>query len=173
MTNWLPVPGWEGNYEVSDEGDVRSLDRVVTLPNGQKRSYKGKLLKPTVNRLGYPMVVLSRPGEQRTMKVHRLVLTAFVGPCPDGMEACHNNGDRGDARLENLRWDTHSNNQYDRRRHGTDHQANKTHCPQGHEYTPENTRVIPSRPTARYCRQCHKERSVSRWHLYKKEKTNV
>lgn len=166
MTNWLPVTGWEGYYEVSSEGEVRSLDRYVTLSNGGKRRYKGKRLSPGVNRHGYPTVALTRPGKRQTMKVHRMVLTAFVGPCPDGMEACHNNGDRGDARLANLRWDTPSNNQRDRRRHGTDHQVNKTHCPQGHEYTPENTKVIPSRPTARYCRQCHKDRS-------KKETSNV
>lgn len=170
MSNWLPVAGWEGYYEVSDRGEVRSITRTVTVRGGKKRTYQGKTLSHGINRLGYPVVVLCRTGHRKTAKVHRLVLTAFCGPCPEGMEACHNNGDRGDARLANLRWDTPSNNSRDRRRHGTDHQVNKTHCPQGHEYTPENTKVIPSRPTARYCRQCHKERSVSRWHLYKKEK---
>lgn len=51
--------------------------------------------------------------------VHKLVLEAFVGPCPEGMEACHNNGDSYDNRLCNLRWDTHLNNVHDKIKHGT------------------------------------------------------
>lgn len=171
---WKPVVGWEGLYEVSNHGRVRSLDRTIQTKRGPWR-YKGKVLSPGVNRHGYPMVHLKNASSKKMAKVHRLVLEAFVGPCPDGMEGCHNNGIRDDARLVNLRWDTHSANEYDRRRHGTDHQVNKTHCPQGHPYDEENTKVIPSRPTARYCRACHRERSENRWHTidnYKKEKSN-
>lgn len=51
--------------------------------------------------------------------VHRLVLLAFVGPCPDGLQACHNDGDRENNRPDNLRWDTPSSNYADRDRHGT------------------------------------------------------
>lgn len=168
---WLPVVDWEGFYEVSCHGRVRSIDRKIIRSDGQTRHFKGKMLSPGTNRHGYPVVVLSRPGELRTAKVHRLVLHAFKGESPQGMEACHNNGDRSDARLANLRWDTPSNNQLDRSAHGTDFQANKTHCPQGHAYTQENIKVIPSRPTARYCRQCHRDRSVNRWHTLNGKKT--
>lgn len=170
---WIPVVGWEGYYEVSDRGQVRSVDREIVRSDGQVRRFKGKVLSPGTNRHGYPMVALSRPGKSKTMKVHRLVLHAFVGECPKGMEACHNNGVRADASLTNLRWDTPSNNQLDRRKHGTDHQVRKTHCPQGHEYTSENTKVIPSRPTARYCRQCHRERADNRWHTIHKPQPAV
>lgn len=171
---WRDVAGWEGYYQVSDLGRVRSLTRTITLQDGKSRTYKGKLLKPGTNRLGYPLVALSRPGKTITAKVHRLVLLAFVGDNKPGEEACHNNGDRSDARLVNLRWDNHSGNMYDRRAHGTDFQSNKTHCPQGHPYDAENTKVIPSRPTARYCRQCHRDRSENRWHTLKsKENTNA
>lgn len=170
---WIPVVGWEGYYEVSDRGQVRSVDREIVRSDGQVRRFKGKLLSPGTNRHGYPVVVLSRPEKSKTMKVHRLVLHAFVGECPKGMEACHNNGVRADASLTNLRWDTPSSNQFDRRIHGTDHQVNKTHCPQGHAYTPENTKVIPSRPTARYCRQCHRERADNRWHTIHKPQPAV
>lgn len=171
---WRNVPGWEGFYQVSNLGNVRSVTRSVTRKDGQLRTYQGKLLRPGTNRIGYPVVVLSRPGRTITAKVHRLVLLAFVGPCPSGNEACHNNENRQDARLENLRWDTRSGNQLDRRKHGTDHQVRKTHCPQGHPYDEQNTKVIPSRPTARYCRQCHRDRSENRWHTLKnKENTNA
>ena len=65
-------------------------------------------------------------GKQRLFQVHRLVLSLFVGPCPEGMECCHNDGDRTNNRVENLRWDTHRNNIADKRRHGT-HQAGSKH----------------------------------------------
>ena len=51
--------------------------------------------------------------------LHRLVLTAFVGPCPEGMEACHNDGTRNNNHVDNLRWDTRTNNNLDKRKHGT------------------------------------------------------
>lgn len=65
---WLPVPGWEGFYEVSDYGNVRSVDRTITRSDGQKRRFKGKTLSPGTNRHGYPLVVLSRPGITKTMR---------------------------------------------------------------------------------------------------------
>lgn len=166
---WLPVVGWEGLYEVSDQGRVRSLDRVVQTQRGPRR-YTGKILRPGINRHGYPMVQLTNASKTKSAKVHRLVLEAFVGQCPEAFEACHNNGDRSDARLTNLRWDSRTNNMLEKQVHGTDHQKNKTHCPKGHEYNQENTKVIPSRPTARYCRQCHRDRAVNRWHTLRKPK---
>lgn len=68
---------------------------------------------------GHLYCVLTMQRKSRTLCVHRLVLEAFVGPCPDGMECCHNNGDPADNRLENLRWDTISSNRADRIKHGT------------------------------------------------------
>lgn len=64
-------------------------------------------------------------------------------------------GDRLNPALANLAYGTASENARDMRRHGTDPNLRKTHCPQGHEYTPENTYVTPKRPNARYCRTCH------------------
>lgn len=62
---------------------------------------------------------LTRPGTRRQMFLHKVILEAFIGKRPEGMESCHNNGDRLDARLENLRWDTRSGNHKDKRKHGT------------------------------------------------------
>ena len=66
-----------------------------------------------------------------TKYIHRLVLEAFVGPCPEGMETCHNNGVRTDNRLENLRWDTSSANNDDIVKHGRHWLASRSHCPRG------------------------------------------
>lgn len=112
--HWLPVRGWDGLYEVSDLGQVRSLKRK----GGNNRWYGGKMLLADPNR-GYPVVPLCR-GSRRTMtQVHRLVLEAFLGPCPPGMVACHGNGNRGDPRLSNLRWDTPRAIMADQYIHGT------------------------------------------------------
>ena len=152
---WKPVVGWEGEYEVSDTGQVRSLDRTQTLKNGQRRSYRGRLLRPqATNPSGLHLQVqLRRPGEYRFYRVHQLVLTAFVGPCPDGLMCRHRNGNGHDNRIENLVWGTAEENQQDRVEHGHHHYAVRTHCNYGHEYTPENTIIRPG--GARRCRTCH------------------
>ena len=111
---WLPAVGWEGLYEVSDLGRVRSLPRK----GGNNRWYGGNVLTPYPNK-GYPMVPLCRKGKRKMCQVHVLVLTAFVGPCPPGMQGCHGDGNRGDPRLSNLRWDTPAGNMRDQYRHGT------------------------------------------------------
>lgn len=64
-------------------------------------------------------MTLSFDGVTKRFRVSVLILTVFVGPCPPGLECCHENGDEKDDRLDNLRWDTHSANLMDRRKHGT------------------------------------------------------
>lgn len=145
---WLPVPGYEGMYSVSDQGRVRSLDRTV---NG--RSLRGQLRKPTCDPRGRRVVSLSRDGKSRYFFVHRIVLEAFVGPRPPGMECCHFNDDRSDNRLENLRWDTSSSNRLDAVRNGKHHEARKTRCDKGHEFTEDNTGTRTDNG-GRYCRTC-------------------
>jgi hypothetical protein len=109
---WLAVPGFP-QYDVSDQGRIRRrLRNVINLGRVKVRKLKQ-------HKAGYPMVDLYEGGRARWCLVHRLVLEAFVGPCPPGHEACHNNGDPSDNRLSNLRWDTKKANQHDRRRHGT------------------------------------------------------
>ena len=132
---WKAIPGWEGMYEVSTGGLVRSVDRVVpirTRANGRKGSqrWEGKVLASRAAKNGYPMVILSRgAGRGAHSYVHQLVLLAFVGPCPEGLEVCHNNGRRTDNRLENLRYDTRSANAMDRHAHGTFNPRRGEDCP--------------------------------------------
>lgn len=111
--HWLPVPGYEGLYEVSDLGRVRSLPRRPGTPGNL-------ILKPTVNNTGYHCVGPSLNGKQRVIHIHVLVLAAFEGPCPAGMEVLHGPGGRLDNRLVNLSYGTRSqNNGPDRVRDGT------------------------------------------------------
>ena len=119
MERWRPVPDWEGLYEVSDKGRVRSVDRVVQFADGRTRRYRGRVLKLKLNVHGYPLAPLCRGEVKRWALVHRLVLTAFVGPCPAEQEGCHNDGDPTNAKLRNLRWDTRKANHADKRKHGT------------------------------------------------------
>src|SRR6185437_6200778 len=121
---WLPVVGYEGHYEVSYAGRVRSLDRTLPYGNGFFRKHKGVILAQSdFDDYGHKGVVLSMRGVHVQASVHRLALTAFIGPCTDGLIGCHNNGDPADNRLSNLRWDTYSENNLDRVRHGNDRLA--------------------------------------------------
>lgn len=135
---WLPVVGREGLYEVSDFGGVWSI-------------LSGKMLKswPRPPR-GYLTVKFGHRG--RNVSVHKLVLEAFVGPCPEGMECLHENDDPLDNRLSNLRWGTRTENLEDRVRNGTHNHAKKTRCKRNHEFTPENTYITTK--GSRQCKQC-------------------
>jgi hypothetical protein len=107
---WLPIEGYEGTYEVSNLGQVRSLDRTVETKAGPRRC-KGRILKQRVNRqTGYWHTNLNLEGKMRTYQVHRLVALAFLGPPGDGEQVDHRNNDRTDNRLVNLRWATGSEN---------------------------------------------------------------
>ena len=110
---WRPVAG-NNAYEVSDCGRVRSL-----VNTNNNRRDEPLLLKPTVNRQGYHRVSLRLGRKQQHRFVQRLVLEAFVGPCPRGMECRHLNGDSSDNRLANLVWGTKQANMADQRAHGT------------------------------------------------------
>lgn len=112
---WKPIPGWEGLYEASDAGRVRSLGRARPNRRPSSRGYGPRILKQCKAKGpgGYYMVWLSRNGESRTNLVHRLVLLAFVGPAPAGTEGCHIDCDSTNNALTNLRWGTKLENAAD------------------------------------------------------------
>lgn len=115
---WLPVVGYEGLYEVSDLGRVRLLDRMVSGWRGLQHKLPGRLSRArSLSRGVYRKVALTKNGVWALRPIHQLVLEAFVGPRPEGMVCCHNNGIGGDNRLANLRWDTPASNTADRVRH--------------------------------------------------------
>lgn len=151
---WRPVVGWEGLYEVSSYGRVRSLDRVVYRSVG-RQTFKGRILKPRWNkRSKYLYVQLVARPRQQSRTVHTVVLEAFVGPRPPGMVACHFNDLFTHNYVENLRWDTASANTYDKVRNGNHPMAKKTHCKHGHPFDEENTGF--DRNGHRICRSCQK-----------------
>jgi hypothetical protein len=116
---WLPVVGWEGLYEVSDWGRVRSLPRRVTFKDGRSRSVRGGLLAPAADGGGYLLVTLRRGGGGRAFRIHCLVAEAFIGPRPAGMAVLHGpEGSRVNT-VGNLRYGTHKENMADKRRDGT------------------------------------------------------
>jgi hypothetical protein len=114
---WKPVVGYEGLYEVSDQGRVRSL--TGTRWNGQKiHAFKGRLLKPQCTGR-YQHVALSRDSRVRSVKVHQLVAEAFLPPCPGTQGRCrgcyhldHVNNQPLDNRAANLQWLTHYENTF-------------------------------------------------------------
>lgn len=115
---WKAIAGYEGFYEVSNMGRVRSLDRI----DGIGRARKGRLKATPIDKTstGYRFVSLCKDGIAKKLNVHVLVLEAFKGkrPSPE-FEACHEDGDRSNPILSNLRWDTPKGNAKDRWRHGT------------------------------------------------------
>jgi hypothetical protein len=124
---WKPVVGLEGFYEVSNLGRVVSLPKSVRPARGGEYFTPKRFLSQT--RMGgrYSVVMISCRKHRGVKYVHRLVAEAFIGPAPDGMICCHNNGNMNDNRLDNLRWDTHKNNTADMAIHGTKRLGCKSH----------------------------------------------
>jgi hypothetical protein len=124
MEIWKEVQYYGGHYEASNIGNVRSKDRIITkysvlCKSVVNQNYKGKVLLKAKTRDGHFTVRIGVDKKKYTIQVGRMVLMAFVGLPNLGEECCHNNGVAGDNRIENLRWDTHFNNNKDRLRHGT------------------------------------------------------
>lgn len=114
---WRAVVGYEGIYEISSLGRVRSRYAV-----------NGHVLSPTTDKDGYPIINLYAPDGRRTWAVHRLVASAFHGAKrnPLHCEVAHMDGNRANARADNLKWCTKAENHFHKRAHGT-HQAGERH----------------------------------------------
>lgn len=115
IEKWLDIVGYEDLYQISNFGRVKSLPKMRKYKLGSEY-----IMKPTLQ-VGkkYFRIGLSKDKKVKTLKIHLLVLTAFVSSRPIGMQGCHNDGDSANNFLDNLRWDTPKNNQNDRKIHGT------------------------------------------------------
>lgn len=153
---WRPVVGWEGSYEVSDHGRIRSVPRVAT--NGSNRS--GKVLKPCDIGSGHLSVSLYRGSKRTHRQIHRLVCEAFHGPQPEDKPfVLHWDDVPDNNHATNLRWGTAKENSADSRRNGRRiyEFAVKESCIHGHELNEENSFYRPNRRN-RECRQCMRDR---------------
>ena len=109
---WTEIPGWKG-YEVSNLGNARSWF------NTHSQVFTPYPLKQMLNDKGYPYIRVRKNCKKYTLPIHRMVLEAFVGACPVGMQACHYDDNSLNNKLENLRWDTWKNNVLDSIRNQT------------------------------------------------------
>lgn len=110
MEHWKPIPGYEGMYEVSDLGRVKSLARTVVMYEGVTRQTKDRILRTSLQGCGYVFATLCKEGKARPNLVHRLVAQAFV-PNPDNKpQVNHKDGNRTNNRADNLEWVTSSEN---------------------------------------------------------------
>lgn len=119
---WKDIPGYEGWYQASNMGRIRSVDRLVRgvchhTGKAFYRKAKGKILRPVrYCKCGHVSVVLGHGAAGSP--VHRLIMKTFAGEAPEGMEVLHKNGDPTDNRLENLRYGTRTENILDVYRQG-------------------------------------------------------
>lgn len=140
MEEWRDAPNRRG-YQVSNLGRVRSSRRAAPPIQTQYTTPQG-----------YKTVSV----DEKPVKVHRLVLEAFIGP--SNLITRHLDGNPANNVLSNLAWGTPAENSADMRVHGTNAMTNKTHCPRNHEYTVENTYYFTTRgSTSRHCRKCRAE----------------
>lgn len=117
---WKDVKGFEGKYQVSNQGRVRSIERQIINRRGRKQMIKEVIKRPDYSPNGYERVSLYKMGKGRHYRVAKLVYEAFVGPIPEGMEIDHCNGENTDNRLCNIRAVSHRencNNPITRERH--------------------------------------------------------
>lgn len=110
METWKPVKNFENHYEVSNKGNVRSVDRFVKHYKGGFRFYKGKDKKITLKHDGYFKCILKKDSERFDFRVHRLVAESFLSNDKNKPFVNHKNGIKTDNRVENLEWVTAEEN---------------------------------------------------------------
>lgn len=152
---WVPVRGAEDSHLVSNDGQVKSVDRYIVKSNrwGSTTTclHRGQILKPIPRgQRGYPSVTING----RIRYVHTVMLESFVGPRPEGMQGLHWDDDPAHNVLSNLRWDTPGANQSDCVRNGNHPEAKRSRCDAGHEYVPGSFRMAGN---TRICLECRRD----------------
>jgi hypothetical protein len=135
---WKDISLFEGSYQVSDNGRVRSLPRKVTRSTGAQQSYPGMVLNPRPDKDGYLLVTLWKEGARYDRKIHRLVAQVFLNNEQARPEVNHLNGIRSDNRLCNLEWASYSENRLHsyatlKRKVGTERKLVATHLDTGEQ----------------------------------------
>ena len=130
MSDFVPngfrqIPGYP-RYAINANGTVISACVRGPSTKNNRPWQNAKPLKPTTSRDGYHSVKLCHDGQSRRVAVHKLVLTTFLGPCPDGMECRHIDGNPANNHVDNLAWGTRSENSQDKLLHGTDSRGERS-----------------------------------------------
>lgn len=172
IERWKDITGYEGLYQVSDQGRVRSLDRKDSLG----RLHRSQIKTQRKRSDGYLIVDLFRGegvraskggGKGKTFAVHKLVAAEFCEK-PDNIEGrvevCHLDGDRRNNRSDNLVWGNSTDNRYDAVAHGTHFNAKKEVCPRGHPLLEPNLTDAGWRAGIRNCKACNRARATLRAH---------
>lgn len=107
---FVDIPKCEGYYQVSNHGNVRSLDRVIKEKTGKTQTLKGRILKPRINRGGYYYVGLRKNGSKATFAIHQLVAQAFIPNPKNKRTVNHIDGNKLNNNVTNLEWATYSEN---------------------------------------------------------------
>lgn len=153
---WRDIPGYEGYYQASSLGRIRSVERVISQRHAtgevQRRMPMVYLTPFTHSGDGRFVVALSRDCIVRKFGVHVLVALAFLGPKPHAKsQCCHRDGDHINNSPENLYWGDNSSNVQDAIRHGTHYPASKITCPYGHALRSPN---LKGSARQRACKAC-------------------
>lgn len=154
---WRPIAGYEGLYDVSNLGRVRSHDRWVTRRNGKQVRWNGRILKPNRGSKGHYRVNLFKDGTPTMAYIHQIVARAFVQNPESRPLVRHLDDVKENNRADNLAWGTHSDNRKDALRNGVKYGPDtslRTHCKNGHLFDEGNTRWYRG---SRVCRKCKRE----------------
>ena len=121
---WQDIPGYEGFYQASSLGRIKSVHRIIDSVsrngNRYKKSVQERIMSGGKNSWGHAMIILCREGITKPHLIHRLVLKTFIGPCPNGMQSRHFPDDnKANNCLDNLQWGTPKENGADKIVHGT------------------------------------------------------
>lgn len=100
---WKDIQGYEGFYQASNLGRVRSIPRVI-VDRKNNRFFKGRILKSYLDKDGYPTIILSKSNKKRVIHVHRLVAQVFIPNLENKEQVNHIDGDKQNNRIENLEW---------------------------------------------------------------------
>ncbi|AXH43888.1 HNH endonuclease [Mycobacterium phage Buckeye] len=157
--NWRPVTEFEGYYEVSNQGRVRSVPRVTVRSNGVPLTVRGRIIvQRPGNKHGHLKVSLQRDGIWSTRWVHRLVALEWCERAPGQDYVLHGPEGATVNKATNLRWGTAAENSADRKAFGAPYPPPREMCEAGHAMTPDNIYRPPKRPNDRHCKACQRDR---------------
>ena len=115
---WKDIPGYEGLYQASTIGRIRSVDRYITYKNGKEVFTQGKILKICLNTKDRQTVTMSKNGKVKSYEIQRIMGLTFLGYRPNGYHVCHVDGDKNNNNIKNLRYDSPKENCLDQYRVG-------------------------------------------------------